>query len=74
MAPGCPVLTLQEELIDEAEAQVHQPSPELLQGLWQLEEGLLLLTVGSHQGFHAGREVLQPRELLKAGSGPQGHL
>lgn len=71
MAPGCQVLTLQEELIDEAETHIHQPGAEFCQGLWQLEEGLLLLTVGSHQGFHAGGEVLQPGELLKAGSGQQ---
>lgn len=74
MAPDCQVLTLQENLIDEAETHVHQPGPELGQSLWQLEEGLFLLTVGSHQGFHAGREVLQPGELLNSGSDQQCHL
>ena len=51
VAPGCQILTLQEELIDEAETHVQQPRPELRQGLRQLEKALLLLTVGAHQGF-----------------------
>ena len=73
-SPGHQVLTLQEELIGEAETHVQQPGPELRQGLWQLEEALLLLTVGAHQGFYAGWEVLQPGELLRAGSGRWYHL
>lgn len=40
-------LTLQEQLVDEAETDVHQPDSELGQGLWQLKEALCLLTVGA---------------------------
>lgn len=56
-------LTLQEQLVNEAETDVQQPGAELAQGLWQLEEAMLL-TVGAHQGFQAGRVVLQVGELL----------
>lgn len=57
-------LTFQEQLVDEAEAYVRQPGAELGQGLWQLKEAMCLLTAGAHQGFHAGRVVLQSGELL----------
>ena len=40
-------LTLQEKLVDKAKPYVHQPDPELRQGLWQLKEALCLLTVGA---------------------------
>lgn len=63
--PGIqPGLTLLGELRHEAVSHIREPRLQLGHGLWQLEEALCVLTVGAHQGLPAGRELLQPFDLL----------